>query len=58
MALGIEVGLGPGHTVLDGDLAPLPKKGRSPPIFGPRLLWQNGCMGQDATWYRGRPRPT
>jgi len=28
---------------------PLPKKGRSPPIFGPRQLWLNGCMDQDAT---------
>ena len=28
------------------------------PIFGPRLLWLNGCMDQDATWYGGRPRPT
>ena len=27
-------------------------------IFGPRLLWPNGCMDQDATWYGGRPRPT
>ena len=27
MALGMEVGLGPGHTVLDGDPATLPKKG-------------------------------
>ena len=25
-------------------------------IFGPRLLWPNGCI--DATWYGGRPRPT
>jgi len=32
MALGIEVGLGPGHTVLDGDPAPLPKRGHSPPF--------------------------
>ena len=30
MALGTEVGLGPGHTVLDGDPAPLPKKGAEP----------------------------
>jgi len=37
--------------------SPLPKKRRSPPIFGPRLLWPNGCMDQDATWYGGRPRP-
>jgi len=38
--------------------SPLPQKGRKPPIFGPRLLRPNGCMDQDATWYRGRPRPT
>jgi len=30
MALGMEVGLGPGHIVLDGDPAPLPKKGTTP----------------------------
>ena len=57
MLFGMEVGLSPGHIVLDGDPAgPLPKKGRSPPIFGPRLLWPNGCMDQDAIWYAGRPR--
>jgi len=27
MPIGIEVGLGQGHIVLDGDSAPLPKKG-------------------------------
>ena len=27
MALGMEVGLGPVHIVLDGDTAALPKKG-------------------------------
>ena len=90
MKLGMEVGLGPGHIVLDGDPAP-PKTGHSPPpnfrpmsvmakragwikmplgtevsfgpcdivldgdpaspekraqssIFGPCLLWPNGCM--------------
>jgi len=37
---------------------PSPKKGAEPPIFGPSLLWPNGCMDQDATWYGGRPRPT
>ena len=31
MALGIETGLGPVHIVLDGDTAPLPKKGAEPP---------------------------
>jgi len=37
---------------------PLSKKGaQPPPIFGLCLLWSNGCMDQDATWYGGRPRP-
>jgi len=58
MPLGTEVGLGPGNIVLDGDPAPLPSKKRhSLPIFGPCILWPNGWMDQDATWYRGRPRP-
>jgi len=33
-------------------------KGAEPLILGPHLLWPNGCMDQDATWYAGRPRPT
>ena len=33
MSLGMELGLGPGHFLLDWDPAPLPK------IFGPCLLW-------------------
>ena len=45
MKLSMQIGLGPGHTVLDGDPAPLPK----PPIFGPYLLWPKGCMYQDTT---------
>ena len=58
MALGVEVGLiGAGHIVLDGDPAPLPKKGQSPPIFGPFLLWPNSWMHQNATWYGVRPQP-
>jgi len=36
--------------------AALPKSGK-PPIFGP-LLWPNGWMHQDATWFRGWPQPT
>jgi len=37
---------------------PSTTKGAEPhPFFGPRLLWPNGCMDQDATWYGGRPRP-
>jgi len=49
MTFGMEVGLGPGHIVLDGDPATLPKKGTEPPIFGPFLLWSNGWMHQDTT---------
>jgi len=57
MALGMEVGLGRGHIVVDGDSAFFPKKGAAqPPIFGPSLLWPNGWMDQDATWYGGRPQ--
>jgi len=57
-ALGTKVGLAPGHTVLDRDPAPLPNKGdRAPQIFGPFLLWPNGWIHQDATWYGGRPQP-
>ena len=56
--LGMEVGLGPGHIVLDGNLLPFPKKGTQPPtIFGPCMLWPNGWMDQDATWYKDRPQP-
>jgi len=58
MALGTEVGLSPGDFMLDGDPTPLPLKGAEPPvpIFGPFLLWPNGWMHQDATWYGGRPQ--
>jgi len=54
--LGKQVGLGPGHIVLDGDQAP-PKGGTASPIFGQYLLWRNGWVDQDVTWYGGRPRP-
>jgi len=57
MKLGMQVGLGPGHIVLDEDPAPPPPKGHSPPIFGPYVLRPNGCMDQDVTWYGARPRP-
>ena len=56
MALGMEISVGPGHIVLDGDPVSLRKKGAEPPIFGPSLLWPNGWMHQDATWYGGRPQ--
>ena len=35
MALGTEVGFGPGHIVLDGDPASPPLKGHSPLNFRP-----------------------
>jgi len=38
MALGMDVGLGPGHIVLDGDPAPLPKKGAEPLNFRPIFI--------------------
>ena len=56
--LGTEVSLGPDNTVLDGDPAlPFPWKGAQPTIFGTCLLWPNGCINQDSTWYGGRLQP-
>ena len=57
MPLGMEVGLGPGDFVLDGYPAPPPQKGDGAlsPISGPFLLWKNGWVHQDTTWYGGRP---
>jgi len=57
MPLGTEIDLHPGGFVLDGDPAHLPKKGRSPPIFGPCLLYPNCWMDQDDTWHGGGPWP-
>jgi len=58
MPLGMAVGLRPGDFVLDGDPAVYPKGAEPYQIFEPRLLWPNGYMDQDATWYGGRLRPT
>ena len=53
MKLGVPVGLGSGHIVLDGDLlgptSPHPKGHSSHPIFCPYLLWPNSWMDQDAS---------
>jgi len=59
MPLGMQVGVCPGDFVLDGDPTHPPQKGggASLPIFRPFLLWPNGWMPQDATWYGGRPQP-
>ena len=57
MSLGTAVGLDPGNIVLDADRAPPPRGPAPSQILGPCLLWPNGWMDQDATWYGGRPRP-
>ena len=46
MKHGTEVGLVPGHIVLDGDPAPPRKWAQQPPLFGPCLLWPNGRPSQ------------
>jgi len=56
MPLGTQIGLSPGDIVLDGDPAASRKREQEPPIFGPCLLWPNGWIDQDATWYGDRPR--
>jgi len=46
--LGMQVGLGPGHTVLDRNPAPLPKRGRALPNFRPISVaakWLHGVHG-------------
>ena len=49
MPFGMEVGLGPGDVVFDGDPAPLRKIGHSPhPIFGPCLLWPRSPISDTA----------
>jgi len=46
MKLGMQVGLGPGHIVSDGDPAPPPPKGHSPQFLA------HICCGQMATWIK------
>jgi len=58
MPLGTKVGLGSGHTVLDGD--PAPPKGVQHPHFSAHVYCgqtPNSWMDQDATWYGSRPQP-
>jgi len=38
MPLGMQVGLGPRDTVLDGDAAPPPQKGAEPPNYRPMSI--------------------
>ena len=46
MKLGMQVGLGPGHVVLDGDQHPLPQRGTAPQ-FSAHI-----CGGQMAAWLK------
>jgi len=46
MKLGVQVGLGPGHNVLDGDSAPPPLNGHSPSLNFPSI-------SAVATWLDG-----
>jgi len=48
MQLGIEVDLGPGDFVLDGDPALSPQKGAEPPNFRPMSI----VAGQTAGWIK------
>jgi len=48
MKLGMQIGLGPGHIVLDGDPAPhSPKGAEPPPQFSVHI-----CCGQMAAWIK------
>jgi len=50
MKLGMQIGFGPGHIVLGGDLAPPPPKGHSQlaiPQFSAHI-----CCGQMAAWIK------
>jgi len=56
--LGMEVGLGPGHVMLDGDPAPPPpERGTATPTFRPRSTVAKWLLHQDTIWYRDRPWP-
>jgi len=47
MKLGVEVGLGPGHIVLDRDLAPALQRDTAAPQFLAHV-----CCGQTADWIK------
>jgi len=51
----VHVYCGPGDIVRWGPSSF--EKGHSPSIVGPCLLWPNGWMDQDTTWYEGRAQP-
>jgi len=47
MKLGMQVGLGPGHIVIDGNPAPPPQRGTAPTQFSVHI-----CCGQMAAWIK------
>ena len=47
MKLGMQVGLGPGRIMLDGDPAPIPQRGTAPPQFSAHI-----SCGQMAGWIK------
>ena len=59
MKLGMQVGLGPGHIVLNGDPAPPPQKGGGSPQFSAHVYCdQMAGSIKIVTWHGGGPRPT
>ena len=59
MKLGMQVGIGPGHIVLDGDPAPLPKRAQ-PPNFRPISVaakWLHGSTFH-LVWSYASPQAT
>jgi len=57
MKLGMQVELGRGHILLDGDPAPPPPKRHSPQFLAHICCGQMAGWIKIATWYGGRPRP-
>ena len=56
MKVGVQVGLGPGHILLDGDHAPTPQRGTAP-NFWPMSILAKQLHGSRCHWYGGRPQP-
>jgi len=55
MPLGTEVDIGPGDSVLDEDRGLQRLKGGTAALhFSAHILWPNGWMDQDGSWYGGK----
>jgi len=56
-----EINLRPGDIALDRQPAPPPQKKKwgdtAAPHFSAHVLWPNGLIDQNATWYGGGPQP-